>query len=61
MKTIYCLRIRPDESQPWGEPNYYRTRKERDDDATVNRCLGGLRTHSYEEKKPANEVEDLLA
>lgn len=60
-KTVYALRIREDESQPWGEPEYYQTRKERDEIERVNRCLGGIRTHSYEEKKPAEEVEELFA
>jgi hypothetical protein len=59
MKTVYVLRIRPDDSAPWGEPCYYRTRKERDDVARINRCLGGIRTHSYEEKKTPEEVEEL--
>lgn len=50
MKTVYCLRIRLDESRPWGETGYYRTRKERDNCERVNRCLGGIRTHSFQEK-----------
>lgn len=60
MKTVYVLRIREDKSQPWGEPNYYRTRKERDDTERINRCLGGIRTHAYEEKKPLQEIDQLF-
>lgn len=60
MKTVYVLRVRQDESQPWGEPEYYRTRKERDDTARINRVLGGIRAHSYEEKKTLEEVEQLF-
>jgi hypothetical protein len=60
MKTVYCLRIRPDETHPWSEPEYYRTRKERDNIAATNRCLAGIRTHSYEETLEAKYVEQLF-
>jgi hypothetical protein len=60
MKTVYVLRIRFDESEPWGEPEYYQKRKERDDLERMNRCLGGIRTHSYEEKKTLEEIEQLF-
>lgn len=59
MKTVYVLRVREDESQPWSEPEYYRTRKQRDETAMYNRCLAGIRTHSYEEKKTPEEIEEL--
>lgn len=59
MKTIYCLRIRMDESQPWGETEYYRTRKERDQTAAINRIIGGIRTHSFEEKQSREEIDAL--
>lgn len=59
MKIIYALRIRPDDNSEWSEPEYYRTRKERDRTASVNRIIGGIRTHSYEEKKTPDEVEAL--
>ncbi len=61
MKTIYCLRVRMDDASPWGETEYYRTRKERDKTAATNRILGGIRTHSSEEKKTPEEIEQLLA
>jgi hypothetical protein len=60
MKTVYVLRIRADESEPWGAPEYYRTRKERDRVAAENRVLGGIRTHSYEEKKTPEEIAELF-
>jgi hypothetical protein len=60
MKTVYVLRVRSDESEPWGEPEYYRTRKERNQTAAMNRILGGIRTHSYEEKRTLEEVEQLF-
>lgn len=60
MKTIYCLRVRPDDNSEWSEPEYYQTRQERDRNASVNRILGGIRTHSYEEKKTRAEIEELI-
>lgn len=59
LKTVYVLRIRLDESQPWSKPEYYRSRKVRDETERINRIIGGIRTHSYEEKKTADEVEAL--
>lgn len=59
MPTVYCLRIRYSDSDPWSEPDYYRTRKERNDTERINRCLGGIRTHSYEEKKTKEEIDQL--
>jgi hypothetical protein len=58
-KTVYCLKIRSDDKEPWGETEYYRTRKERDNTERLNRCLGGIRTHSFEEKKTPEEIENL--
>lgn len=60
MKTVYVLRIRQCDDEPWGEPEYYRTRRERDETERLNRCLGGIRTHSYEEKKTSEEVAVLF-
>jgi hypothetical protein len=60
MKTVYILRIRPDDDSSWGEPEYYRTRRERDKTEGMNRVLGGIRTHSYEEKKTPEEIEQLF-
>jgi hypothetical protein len=60
MKTVYVLRVRPDDDSPWGEPAYYWKRKERDNTAMLNRCLGGIRTYSYEEKKTPEEIEALF-
>lgn len=60
MKTVYVLRVRPDDDSPWGDPEYYRTRKERNETERLNRVLGGIRTHSYEEKKTPEEIEALF-
>lgn len=58
-KTIYVLRIRYTDSEPWREPGYYRKKKDRDYDEKLNRILGGIRTHSYEEKKTEEEIAEL--
>lgn len=60
MKTVYCLRIRPNDQSEWSEPTYYEKRKFRDLDEKFNRCLGGIRTHSYEEQKTAEEATALF-
>jgi len=54
--TVYGLRIRHDDSHPWSEADYFLSRKERDDCEKVNRCLGGIRTHSFKEQKTEEEV-----
>lgn len=61
LKTVYVLRVRPDDASPWSEPTYYRKRRERDKDVSFNRAIGGIRTHSYEEKKTLDEIEELCA
>lgn len=58
-KTVYMLCIRFDDSQPWSEWSYYRSRKERDHDERMNRIIGGARTHTGEEKKTEEEIADL--
>lgn len=60
LKTVYVLRTRPSDSCVWSEPEYYRTRKERDQIGSMNRVLGGIRTHSYEEKKTPEEIYQLF-
>ena len=60
MRTIYVLKVRQDDSSPWSEPTYYRTKKERDDTERLNRILGGIRTHSYNEKKTPEELEEIF-
>lgn len=45
----YFLRVRLDDASEWGPPTSYTSRKTRDDDATFNRTVGGLRTHSWDE------------
>lgn len=57
MKTVYCLRIRPDDESDWSNPTYYQKRRNRDHDASFNRIIGGIRTHSYEEKLDPQTVE----
>jgi hypothetical protein len=47
MKTVYCLRVRDSDSEPWGETAYYLNRKKRDEAEVYNRCLGGFRRRSF--------------
>jgi hypothetical protein len=58
-KTVYCLRIRASDSEPWGEPTLYATRKARDYDEKMCRIMGGMRVHSYTEKKTTEELESI--
>jgi len=60
MKTVYVLRTRASDEDSWSDPEYYRTRKERDETERFNRVLGGIRTHSYQEKKTEEEIAELL-
>jgi hypothetical protein len=59
IKTVYVLRLRPNDAAPWGEPEYFKKQKERDNAERICRIIGGLRTHSYEEKKTPEEIEEL--
>lgn len=47
------------DSEPWGDVGHYRTRKERNRDEIMNRCLGGIRTHSFEEKVAPEKYAEL--
>lgn len=58
-KTVYCLRLRLDDSEPWSDPYYYRTKARRDKIGAMNRIIGGIRTHSYQERMPLSEIEQL--
>ena len=60
MKTVYVLRCRFTDQDAWLDPVYYRKRKERDNDASASRIIGGFRTHSYEEKKTQEEIDELV-
>lgn len=55
-KLVYCLRVRANDSEEWSEVEYYFSRRERDYTAANNRIVGGLRTHSYEERKTPAEI-----
>lgn len=59
LKTVYVLRVRPDDDSHWSEPEYYRKRKDRNKTERLNRVLGGIRTHSYQEKKTVEEIDQL--
>jgi hypothetical protein len=55
-KMFYMLRVRYDDRSPWSEPTAFLTRKDRDESERLNRCLGGIRTHSYEEPQTDDAV-----
>ena len=59
-RTAYALRVRMSDTETWSEPTLYATRRDRDNAERLNRCLGGIRTHSYEEKVTPEEFDDLL-
>lgn len=60
-KTLYCLRTRENEKERWSPTDYYYSRKERDADEKTARCLFGIRTMSFTEKKTQEEIEELIA
>jgi hypothetical protein len=47
----HMLRIRMNDSEPWGKPMPFRSKRERDKEAAFLRCIGGFRTHSWTETK----------
>ena len=49
-KTTYYLRIRASDKDPWGEPEPFSTKTERDKAAKMARIKAGFRVYSYEEK-----------
>jgi hypothetical protein len=58
VKTVFALRVRFDDTCQWSDPTYYRTRKQRDNEATHCRHCG-MRTHSYDDMKTKEELEKL--
>ena len=61
MISVYCLRIRPTDKEKWGEAEYFKTRKKRNETGTYTRIILGYRTHSFEEKKTREEVNALFS
>lgn len=59
-KTIYGLRVRMSDNDEWSETTWYSTKKSRDRSASINRIIGGIRTHSFQERKPLDEAEELI-
>jgi hypothetical protein len=54
------MRTRENEQSEWSKPDYYKTRKKRDDNERMCRILGGLRTHSYEEKVTQERFSEIF-
>ena len=59
MKTVYCLRIRVDNASPWGEVEYFLSKKQRNHSERTVRCLLGGRTHSYDEEMTPAQIKEL--
>lgn len=60
MRSVFGLRIRPDDKSEWSEAEYYQTRKERDRDERMNRCLAGFRTHAWSENRTEDEITEMF-
>ena len=58
-KTIYGLKVRPDDNSNWSETGYFKSKIKRDNTASVNRIIAGFRTHSTEEKKTTEEIAQM--
>lgn len=56
-KLLYVLRIRLTDFDQWSDPSYFLKRKDRDKCASMNRIIGGMRTHCYEERIDPASVE----
>jgi hypothetical protein len=59
-KTVYGLRIRTNDNEDWSEPEYFKTRKQRDNAEKYARILAGFRTWRIEQKKTIEEIEELF-
>lgn len=58
-KTVYGLRLRLSDNDPWSDTSWYKTAARRNHVAAMNRIIGGIRTHSFQEKKTLEEIEEL--
>ncbi len=58
-RTVYCLRTRLDDDRPWSDTKYFLTKRDRDVNSATCRILLGVRTHSFEEKRTPEEIEEL--
>jgi len=60
-KTLYGLKIRMNDNDQWFETSWFKNKRERDKLASFNRIIGGIRTHSFEEKKTLQQITDLCS
>lgn len=60
MKTVFAIRIRATDNDEWSQPSYFKTKAQRDKAGSMNRIICGFRTHSFDEKKTLEEVEELF-
>jgi len=54
-KTFYMLRVRMSSTEQWSEPEQFLTRRARNAAASFARVIGGIHTHSYEERRAVAE------
>jgi hypothetical protein len=59
MKTVYCIKVRMSDSDPWGPTLYYREEKRRDKYGAECRIIAGFRTYSFTEQKTAEEIKQI--
>lgn len=58
-KKIYGLRTRNTDKDKWSEAQYFQSEKARNEAAAFNRIIGGIRTHSFDEKVTQEELDTL--
>lgn len=58
-KRVFVIRTRLSDNDEWSPPQYFKTAKQRDKVGSLNRIIGGIRTHSFEERKTVEEIESL--
>lgn len=54
------MRVRFDDNDKWSETQYFKTKGRRDKVGAINRIIGGIRTHSFEETKTEAEIEEIF-
>jgi hypothetical protein len=60
-KIFYGLKTRLTDEDKWSEPIFFKTARERNGVAAVNRIIGGIRTYSFEEMKTLDEIEEKIS
>ncbi len=58
-RTVYVLMVRLTDKEDWSEKQYFRSKLDRDKAGSFSRIIGGLRTHSIDEKMTQAEIDQL--